>query len=132
MYITFEHNDKYCNCYQELIKDETNRDVIKRFKKIFNENVLKAALKLHKKLKIADNAAIYNATVSADNRIEKKQGQKKKEPLVLKVRIQDAYRKFFYYICFEEDRCTEDKWTGQFIEVKKIHVFEINKHNYNF
>jgi hypothetical protein len=131
MYITFENNDKYCNCYQELVEKETDRTSIKRFKKHFNENVLKAALKLHKKLKIADNAAIYNATASADNRIEKKQGQKNKDSLVLKVRIQDAYRKFFYYICFEQ-RCRENEWTGQFADVKAIHVFEINKHNYNF
>jgi hypothetical protein len=131
MYIAFENNNKLCDCYRELVENETDRIAIKKFKKHFNENVLKAALKLHKKLKNADNAAIYNGTVSADNRIEKKQGQRNKEPLVLKVRIQDAYRKFFYFVCSEQ-LCKEDEWAGQFQDVSSILVFEINKHNYNF
>jgi hypothetical protein len=130
MNITFDKN-KECSCYGCLMNNETDRIAIKRFKKYFNENILKAALKVHKKLKIADNACIYNATVSDDNKIRKKQGRANKESLVLKVRIQDAYRKFFYFIVCQEEQCLEEDWKGQFAEVKNIHVFEINKHNYN-
>jgi hypothetical protein len=133
MNITFEATNE-CICYQELVANETDRKAIKKFTRHFGNAVLGAVLKTHKKLKIAENARIYNNTVSFDNRIGKKNGVKDKDPLILKVRIQDAYRKFFYFVIRTTDEtqyfCLSENWEGQFDEVKDIHVFEINKHDY--
>lgn len=106
---------------------------MKKFSKYFGNQITSAVLKLHQKLNAAKNASCYNNIVGEDNKIEKGAGQRKKDPLILKVRIQHAYRKFFYYMitgkCWV--RCTEEEWSGQFDQVEDIHVFEINKHNYN-
>ena len=129
MTITFENN-KECNCYENLVNNETDRAALKRFKKYFNQELLSAALKTHKKLLNADNAEIYNNTSTIDNKIQLKQGIAEKDALILKVRIQRDYRKFFYYIV-NEICCLKNKWNGQFKDIRAIHVFEINKHDYN-
>jgi hypothetical protein len=88
---------------------------------------------LHQRLKSADNAACYNSIAGSDNKIEKMSSQAKSSPPVLKTRIQEAYRKFFYYIITDEDErreCSEEGWAGQFNRIKNIHVFNINKHKY--
>jgi hypothetical protein len=134
MNITFE-TTKECSCYQELVNNETDRNVRKRFTKRFGGTILGAVLKTHKKLKASDNAQIYNSIVGIDNRIEKFIDVKANDPLILKVRIQEAYRKFFYFVdnlSEERSYCAVNNWRGQFNEVRDIHVFEINKHDYKF
>jgi lysyl-tRNA synthetase class I len=133
MKITFE-DDKKCNCYRDLVNSEGGRQEIKRFSKHFDNQLISAVLRLHQRLKSAENAECYNSIAGMDNRINKVAGQKKNDPLILKVRIQSAYRKFFHYMtacdgCLKE--CIEDGWTGQFNLVKNIHVFKINKHDYD-
>jgi hypothetical protein len=85
MNISFESN-KECSCYENLVNNETDRGAIKGFTKYFGAQVLKAVLKTHSRLKIADNAHVYNNIASADNKIEKVNGQGENDPLVLKVR----------------------------------------------
>jgi hypothetical protein len=132
MNITFE-DDKHCNCYRDLVDSEGGRQETKRFSKYFGNQIIPAVLKLHKRLKNADSAGRYNSIIGGNNKIEKVAGRKKNEPLILKVRIQDAYRKFFHYMMIEDggSECLEENWTGQFDQVEDIHVFKINNHNYN-
>jgi hypothetical protein len=131
MNIVFENN-KECSCYKDLVNNATDRGAIKRFTKHFGASVISAVLKTHNKLKLADNAHVYNSIASVNNKIEKLNGQRENDPLVLKIRIQDAYRKLFYFIInpSEAQKCCEKNWTGQFAEITDIHVFKINKHDY--
>jgi len=134
MEITFDQN-KHCEAYQELVENPENRESIKKFSKIFDRNIAKAAIKVHNKMKIAPNAHVYNITASINNRIELKSGIPHKDPVVLKIRIQDSYRKFFYFCdCSSQDEpvfnLTKD-WCGQFKNISKVHVYEVNKHDYS-
>jgi hypothetical protein len=132
MNITFK-DEKICNYYRDLVDSGGGRQETKRFSKHFGNQITSAVLRLHQRLKSAENAGCYNNIAGKDNKIEKLDGQKKNDPLILKVRIQDAYRKFFYYMTTNGNglKCAEGEWTGQFNRVEDIHVFEINKHNYN-
>jgi hypothetical protein len=132
MNITYEDN-KDCRCYRDLVDSEGGRLEIKEFSRHFGCHIVAAALRLHQRLKNAESAELYNNIAGAKNKIEKKEGQKRNEPLILKLRVQDAYRKLFYYIIAESGDgtiCVEENWTGQFNKVKDIHVFDINKHKY--
>jgi hypothetical protein len=129
MNITFDEKNNDCHYYQNLINNETDRVAMKNFTKHFGGAILKSVLKIHQKLKSSQNALIYNQTSSGDNKIEKLQGTEKKEPLVLKVRIQSEYRKFFHYL-ENEKACLTEEWAGQFSKVENIHVFQVNKHDY--
>jgi hypothetical protein len=132
MNITFKE-ERLCNCYRDLVNSGGGRMELKRFSRYFGDQITSSVLKLHQRLKNAENAACYNSIAGNDNKIEELAGRKNDEPLVLKVRIQSAFRKFFYYmISGEKDvKCSQGNWTGQFNRVEDIHVFEINKHNYN-
>jgi hypothetical protein len=132
MNITFD-DTKECTCYRDLVNNDTDRTTIKNFAKLFGKSIITAVLKTHQKLIAASNAQVYNSMVSVDNRIEKCNGVPKKNYLILKVRIQGAYRKFFFYVetlVPEKSYCISEKRKGQFDKVKDIHVFAINKHDY--
>jgi hypothetical protein len=131
MNITFGKS-KECVCYRDLVSDETDRFAKKRFTKQFSQELITAALKLHKRLKASPNAEVYNNTSSDDNKIQLKEGTKNKDPLELKIRIQKAYRIFFYYVIREKEGeyCLREEWKGQFREIEDIHIFTINKHEY--
>ncbi|MBA9072599.1 hypothetical protein GGR22_000725 [Flavobacterium gossypii] len=126
---------KECDAFKELMDNPTDRKAIKNFNRSYNQTILKASIKIYQKLKNSDNAFIYNLTASGGNKIEKASGVKDKNPVVLKVRIQDSYRKFFNFYetntAGVEDFCTINNWCGQFDKVCKIHVFEVNKHDYS-
>jgi len=134
MKIEFDKN-KLCKAYKELVENPENRSSHKAFARAFNNSLAKAAIKLHKKLTNAQNAYVYNLITSSDNRIGLKEGVKHHEPLVLKVRIQDSYRKFFYF-CENNSQGKEEfglkkNWGGQFENILKIYVYEVNKHDYS-
>jgi hypothetical protein len=134
MEIIFD-KDKYCQVYKELVENPDNRASIKNFSKKYDYNIVGAAIRLHKKLICSDNASVYNLTATSNNKIELKSGVPDKEPVVLKVRIQDSYRKFFYF-CEKNTQGIEEfgltkNWCGQFNKILKIHVYEVNKHEYS-
>ncbi|MFY0483784.1 hypothetical protein ACI6PS_14385 [Flavobacterium sp. PLA-1-15] len=127
-------NTKECTAFEQLMINPTDRKAIKNFTKNYNQTILKASIKVYQKLSSCDNALLYNQTTTGLNRIEIASGVKDKNPVVLKIRIQDSYRKFFNF--FEtntsgiEDLCIVKNWIGQFNKVSKIYVFDINKHDY--
>lgn len=126
---------KTCDAFKQLMANPTERKAIKNFNKFFNQAILKASIKVYQKLKSSENAHIYNSTTSGNNKIELVSGIKKKEPVVLKVRIQDSYRKFFNFYQSDtsgsKDFCTVQNWQGQFNDVSNIYVLEVNKHDYS-
>lgn len=133
MEISFSKS-KNCDAFKELMDDPTNRQSQKKFSKNYNETILKASVKIYQKLKSSPNALAYNQISPGNNKIEKASGVKKKNPVVLKVRIQSDYRKFFNFyetntISGEEHFCKIENWSG-FDKVCKIHVFDVNKHDY--
>lgn len=134
MVIDFENN-KDCTCYKDLVLNPTDRQFIKNFGRRFDSNLVGAAIKTHNKMVSAKNASIYNLTVTNDNKIQLKSGTADKSSLILKVRIQSAYRKFFNFYVSDstggETFCLTRDWTGQFDQILKIYVHDVNKHDYS-
>ncbi|OAV75848.1 hypothetical protein Barb7_00499 [Bacteroidales bacterium Barb7] len=131
MNITYEEN-KACVCFKELVENPLDRSCSKRFTKIFNHDIIQACIRLHERFVAAETAADYNKMYgSGQNRIEVKEGTKNKDDLVLKVRITDAYRKFFHAMeSSGEGMVIRENWKGQFADIRNIHVFDVNKHEY--
>ena len=89
------------------------------------------AKKLHDRLIQYDSVGTYNAMFgSTDNRIELKQGCADKEPLILKVRINQDMRKFFHQQ-IDNLPLLKENWNGDFFSITTIHIVAINKHDYN-
>jgi hypothetical protein len=126
-------NNKDCLVIENISKNSTNRSFIKDFNKRYNANLLKPTIKICKKLTLAENAYTYNLMSSANNKIELLSGIKKNEPTVLKIRVQDGYRKFFHFFCknSDEDFSLHKDWVGQFIDVSSIYIYEMNNHDYS-
>jgi hypothetical protein len=115
------------------MNNPTDRIFIKKFTKIFRQEVIKPSVQLHERLTSHETAESYNKIYQRDNSIETVKGRKKKDRLVLKVRITQEYRKFFYFVSDknnETEFLNNERWSGQFNDVRNIHVFEINKHDY--
>lgn len=127
--------DKSCSAFEELMNNPEDRKSLKKFNKLFDSTIMKASINVYQKLKSSKSALIYNQTTSNKNRIELVTGKGKKETLVLKVRINSDYRKFFYFYQTDtlgnEEFCTKEQWIGQFDDVCKIYVFSVNKHDYS-
>jgi hypothetical protein len=133
MVIEFDKN-KDCIAYKDLVENPEDRTAIKNFAKKFDKNLIGASVKLYQKLKSSPNATIYNQTTSTNNKIELKSGVKDKDFLVLKLRIQNSYRKFFYFYetsLEEEEFCLKKNWVGQFDNILKVYVYEVNNHDYS-
>jgi hypothetical protein len=134
MEIVFDGH-KNCQAYKGFVENPEDRASQKKFKREFSLEIMTAAAKLHKKLLISRTASEYNNSVTGDNKIQLKSGVQDKEPVVLKVRVQGAYRKFFYFC----ENCADGKevfgltknWCGQFDQILKIYVYEVNKHEYS-
>ena len=76
--------------------------------------------------------SIYNQQHGGSNRIELKQGQRDNDPVVLKVRVNNAWRKFFNIEMSDADTAlTMREWHGQLNQVDTLCVIDINKHKYN-
>ena len=128
-------NNKDCSAYENLMNNPSDRVALKSFTKVFSAEVVKPSIKLDQRLKSSTNAKIFNQNYPGDNSINLLGGVKDKDPLVLKVRIQDAYRKFFNFYDKESsdgdgEFCVTKLWVGQFEKVEKLYIYEINKHNY--
>ncbi|NHQ68874.1 hypothetical protein, partial [Elizabethkingia miricola] len=132
MTLNFASNKK-CNAFENLVKFPENRAAIREFNKHFNSGLIKPSIKIFQKFKSSENAYIYNMAAGTNNKIELKSGVRDNDPSVLKVRLQDSYRKFFYFFC--DDNCNEfslkKDWVGQFNQIKHIHIYEINNHDYS-
>lgn len=132
MEILFDKNNKACTCYEAYVQAPDDRKALKQFTKIYGQEIARAATKLHDKLRSAPNASVYNQLHRGNNSIQLVEGCKDKNELCLKLRINDAYRKFFYYVT-EQDPITflqKCNWTGQYPQITYIYVYEINKHEY--
>jgi len=133
MIIDFDGH-KSCQAYSGYVENPDDRAFQKKFAKEYDVRIMSAAIKLHKKLKNSVSAHAYNLLVTIDNKIQLLSGVQDKDPLVLKVRIQGDYRKFFYFCenCSDGNKVygIKKNWCGQFDKILKIYVYEVNKHDY--
>lgn len=133
MDIEFDKN-KNCTAYKNLVENIDDRIALKNFTKVFNKNIVDCSIRTYQKLKNAPNASFYNTVSSANNKIEILTGSKNKDNLILKVRLQGDYRKFFHFYEIRDNNekiCITENWKGQFNEVSKIYIYEVNKHDYS-
>ncbi len=132
--MVIEYSDsKDVKCYSNFVINPEDRKASKAFSKTFGANLMKPAKKLHDRLTQYVSAGAYNAEYGrTDNRIEIKQGCKKNEPLIFKVRISLETRKFFNSIINSEKELllTQD-WHGDYSSIKTIYVIAVNNHDYN-
>jgi hypothetical protein len=129
----FYKNSKGNKCYREFVENPEDRAKRRAFARFFNDSIADEAANLHNRMKLVENAAVYNNLFgSAHNGIELKQGQKDKENLILKVRVTRSYRKFFSQLVDVETlSCLKQKdWQGKFELITDIYVIEINHHDY--
>lgn len=125
--------DKHCCCYKNYVCNPENRDYIKGFKKHFPKEIMEAAIRLHQRLINQPNVSAFNNTYgNTRNGIEFVSGIGDNEPLLLKVRVNVAYRKFFnaYSIEDEKQLILKKDWSDNFDQIKDIYIKDINKHNY--
>lgn len=114
------------------MENPTDRKIQRKFRQFFN-GIDHEALKLHIRIKASPNAKHYNTICTGKNCIQKAEGTADNHPLILKVRINGSYRKFFNYICDIErgDLLLTKDWAGEFEAITDIHVIDINKHDYS-
>lgn len=121
-------------CYEDFVKNPDDKKKRRVFCKTYNKSIAEEAVKLHRRMEAFPSAEDYNKVFGITlNRIECKQGNKDKDPLVLKVRVTGSYRKFFHPILNLEEMTLlrKKEWTGQFQDVTNIYVISINHHDYN-
>lgn len=120
--------------YRDFVCTPTCRDAQRAFRKYFPPSIEKAAVKLHRRLSVEfANAGAYNRVYGrTDNRIELIEGQRDKEDLILKTRVNDSYRKFFNAFMTEDNSgvLAVGAWQGQFDIITDIHVVDVNNHDY--
>lgn len=132
MQIAFK-NTKELKCYKELVEHPTDRKALHFFLKYFPKDIMIDCIRRYEQMKQFDTVSDYNRVFgSTTNRIEKKDGTRQNNPVVLKVRVSGSWRKFFYTICENNDHLLTKDWKGQFDEVKRIYIIDVNKHDYNF
>ena len=125
-------SSKECKCYQAFVEDPTNRAKRRAFGRMFC-GLEDESVKLHKRLQSFANAGDYNKVYGGTkNSIEKKSGEKKENPLILKTRLTGSWRKFFHHVATEAGEFLLVKdWTGDFDSVNTIYVISVNNHDYN-
>lgn len=123
---------KECKCYQAFVEYPTNRAKRRAFSRLFC-GLEEESVKLHKRLLSFANAGAYNKIYGGTNNcIEKKQGEKKGDPLILKTRVTGSWRLFFHHVATDAgDFLLVKDWTGDFYSVNIIYVIDVNKHDYN-
>lgn len=133
MKINYDDSAKQVRCYRDYVCNPSDRAAARAFRKFFGENIMSAAGKLHDRLLKFDSAASYNAMYGASaNRIELKKAVREKNPLVLKVRVDRSYRKFFNQVINDAgDVLLRKEWTGDFNSVTVIFVTDVNNHDYS-
>lgn len=119
--------DKDLKTYEAYIENPADRQAYRKFTKVYPKEIADEAIKRHKLFKKYPSAKDYNDVYGASqNRIEKKEGIKDKDPFILKVRINGAWRKFFnIFVDDNDDLLLKKDWNGQFEEVKSIYVVAV-------
>lgn len=122
---------KACKCYQEFVEDPTNRAKRRAFGKAYG-GIEDESVKLHKRLLAHESAGAYNRIYGGtNNRIELKQGEKKENPIIFKIRVTGSWRKFFHHITTDDgDFLLVRNWQGDFNSVNTIYVIDVNRHEY--
>lgn len=125
-------NTKEVECYKNYVLHPEDRKNQRAFCKHFDISLMEKAKRLHDRLQRCKDVGDYNKTFGGNNRIELKQGSKNNEPLVLKVRIDKSYRKFFNHIIgnTKEELLLTSDWQGNFKLIESIYVIGVNKHDY--
>lgn len=117
--------------YQEFVEDPEDRKKRRNFTKEYND-ICEAAVKLHERLLSYKTAEDYNKVYGkTDNRIEKKQGGKNKDNLILKTRVTGSVRKFFYHENEDSNFVKVEEWDGNFVNVTHIYVIAVTPHDYD-
>lgn len=119
--------------YQRFVEDPTDRAKQRAFYREFDSKIASSAAKLHQRLLAYSSVATYNKDYGqTTNRIETTKGTRDKDPLLLKVRVTGAWRKFFYSINTSSgDFLLEKEWSGQFDAVTDIYITNVNNHDYD-
>ncbi|MGL4363959.1 MAG: hypothetical protein ACRCSB_01995 [Bacteroidales bacterium] len=130
MNIQFCSNDKKCQAFFAYVNNPSDRSALKVFRKCFNKDIAHPANKLYQRLSSAKNAEIYNRLYGGNNKIEKYAGVSINSPTVLKVRLTQAYRKFFYFYAANNEYSLMKDWSS-FKDVESIYIYEINNHDYS-
>mgnify|MGYP003318681987 CR=1 FL=1 len=118
--------------YENFVNNPTDRANQRAFTKEYGTQLpSKTAARLHQRLKLFTTAGAYNRVFGGtDNRIELMSGTSDNEPLVMKVRVTGAWRKFFYQLTGNDFLLKKD-WTGDFDSVGNIYVISVNHHDYD-
>ena len=133
MDIKYDDSSKAVRCYRDYVQSSADRTAARAFRKRFGEALMSAAVKLHERLLKYPDAGTYNAIYgSTDNRIEIKRAVKEREALVLKVRVDRSYRKFFNHMIEDSNNVLLKKDSqGDFNAIKVIFVTDVNNHDYS-
>ena len=123
-------NDKAVQIWQRFVENQADRAARRMFDKHFGATLAKRAIVLHEMLEQASNAHSFNAGQSANTKLEVMRGRRDNEHIVLKVRVNDAWRKFFNIIQSNGDALSNAMWQGNYAEVNSLEVIDVNKHNY--
>ena len=125
-------NDKDVACYRDYVLHPDDRKASRAFAKRFGKELMAPAERLHERLKTCVSAGEYNVKFGqTKNCIEKMQGCRDGDPLVLKVRVSLKVRKFFYHMLAGSDPLLMRDWQGDFGSVTAIHVVAVNHHEYS-
>lgn len=132
MDIKYDGGSKSVVCYRDYVQSPDDRSAARAFRKKFGENLMSPAIKLHERFLNYSSAGSYNAMYgSTDNRIEIKRAVKDRDALVLKVRVDRSYRKFFNHLKEDSVILLKKDWQGDFNAVTVIFVTDVNNHDYN-
>lgn len=96
------------------------------FKK-FNAKIATAAIKTHEKLVQSPNIDFYNKLSSAKNTAQIVNGTDNEYLRLNKVR---CIQKVFLHLFLSRTSLHKKDWKGQFRDISKIFVFDINNHDY--
>jgi len=132
MIIRYRRAGKEMKALEEYMTNPQDNKAKRKALRYFN-GIDDSIIKIHSRLVAADNALMYNQIYAQGNKIEIKQGGRDNTPLVLKLRVSNAYRKFFHSVDDNNDNSLLliKNWNNQFDQIRTIVVIDLNKHNYN-
>ena len=121
---------KVCNIFRDFVINPSDRKAQKAFRKEFDAKIESSSVRLFYRVKLSANAKVYNELAGHNNKFELVSGCKDKDEQKFKVRVDQDYRKFFFYLCDKEYCLTKD-WLGKFELIENIYVYDINNHKYD-
>lgn len=87
---------KELKAYKDFVEHPEDRKALRTFLRYYPNDITQESVRRHSLLKQYNTALDYNKVYGlTTNRIELKDGTKKNQPLILKVRVSGAWRKFF-------------------------------------